>query len=585
MMNGFLCSLCGEITEQDNKWDFGVTTGVSKHTFSDVLNNLFKSEKMSPSWMNGFLCTVCKDFVGDLDRLQNEVVAVKSWILSAFKKTKQNEVKNKKAIEINFDEKNTFVSLKKDTKVEKNNKAKEKGKSKKKEPEESVYNIEYLKEKKGNKFLVKWENFSEEENTWEPRSSIPSFILKYYEKDMLRLGTPAPPLPQESEEEDTDKIESNPEVVKEVRKVERKQADTDTISKLQENPEETNSKPQEKPKLQQVGKKSKQIQNEQSIPSSGSINLPVENINNKNNLEASTTKPKRIIKETDKIKEFNSQKNDDENIDKIDKDEGKHAKTETKIKAQEYPGEIVSKPQEKPKQQRDEAETDQIKNKKKSTSSSRCSNLSVENSNTTKPKRIIKETEKIKEFKAKKDDTQKSETTNVEKKKKPATKQNDVYNIETLIEKKGSKYLVKWENYPEDQNTWEPRSSIPAFILKHYEEDPSRLGKAAPADPEEDDDEDEDEDFEVEMVLDKRVTKRGKVEYFIKWMNFDKTEDNTWEPSVTVENYKHLVDEYEKKLITEEKQQNGLKPKAEPDAQKIEQETTKTNVLKAIKEN
>merc|ERR1712123_308834 len=113
---------------------------------------------------------------------------------------------------------------------------------------------------------------------------------------------------------------------------------------------------------------------------------------------ASTTKPKRIIKETDKIKEFNSQKNDDENIDKIDKDEGKHAKTDTKIKAQEYPGEIVSKPQEKPKQQRDEAETDQSKNKKKSASSSRCSNLSVENSNTTKPKRIIKETEKIKEF-------------------------------------------------------------------------------------------------------------------------------------------------------------------------------------------
>ena len=42
----------------------------------------------------------------------------------------------------------------------------------------------------------------------------------------------------------------------------------------------------------------------------------------------------------------------------------------------------------------------------------------------------------------------------------------DVYNIESLVKKKGSKYLVKWENYPSDQNTWEPKTSIPNFILK-----------------------------------------------------------------------------------------------------------------------
>ena len=30
---------------------------------------------------------------------------------------------------------------------------------------------------------------------------------------------------------------------------------------------------------------------------------------------------------------------------------------------------------------------------------------------------------------------------------------DDVYNIESLVEKKGSIYLVKWENYPEDQHT------------------------------------------------------------------------------------------------------------------------------------
>ena len=52
------------------------------------------------------------------------------------------------------------------------------------------------------------------------------------------------------------------------------------------------------------------------------------------------------------------------------------------------------------------------------------------------------------------------------KKSKPAPVEEDVYNIEALMEKKGSKYLVKWENFPEDQNTWEPKSSIPDLILK-----------------------------------------------------------------------------------------------------------------------
>ena len=43
---------------------------------------------------------------------------------------------------------------------------------------------------------------------------------------------------------------------------------------------------------------------------------------------------------------------------------------------------------------------------------------------------------------------------------------DDVYNIEALMEKKGSNYFVKWENYPEDQNTWEHKASIPTFILQ-----------------------------------------------------------------------------------------------------------------------
>merc|ERR1711892_785381 len=102
------------------------------------------------------------------------------------------------------------------------------------------------------------------------------------------------------------------------------------------------------------------------------------------------------------------------------------------------------------------------------------------------------------------------------KTKKAAMKKEDVYNIESLVKKNGAKYLVKWENYPADQNTWEPKVSIPGFILKFYEEDPTRLGHPAPGGSQEMSDEEE-EDYEVEKILKKRLTKKGKVEYLVKW--------------------------------------------------------------------
>lgn len=54
------------------------------------------------------------------------------------------------------------------------------------------------------------------------------------------------------------------------------------------------------------------------------------------------------------------------------------------------------------------------------------------------------------------------------------------YIIESLVDEKKGKYLVKWESYPSSSNTWEPRSSLPSFIVKFYEQDPSRLGMPAP---------------------------------------------------------------------------------------------------------
>ena len=90
---------------------------------------------------------------------------------------------------------------------------------------------------------------------------------------------------------------------------------------------------------------------------------------------------------------------------------------------------------------------------------------------------VVEEVVKLTEVKSKKLDLkEKSGSSNIDTKhtakknavEKPEQKQDkeEVYNIEALVEKKGLKYLVQWENFTVDHNTWEPRSSIPDFILQ-----------------------------------------------------------------------------------------------------------------------
>ena len=58
--------------------------------------------------------------------------------------------------------------------------------------------------------------------------------------------------------------------------------------------------------------------------------------------------------------------------------------------------------------------------------------------------------------------------------------QDNIFFVRALLEVKGNKYLVRWANFPEDEATWEPRKSIPSFILSWYDEDPTRLGSDIP---------------------------------------------------------------------------------------------------------
>ena len=155
----------------------------TKYTFSDVLCKLFKKEhlpcKLSEEDLSsGVLCTLCKNSVLNLYRLQYELREAKNVIVTTYKQSRKPDNQKNDAAIVNGE----VIATKKTVENKTSQKIEEEVAIKKRkvndETEDEVYSIEALKEKDGDKFLVKWDNFSEDENTWEPRSSIPDYILQ-----------------------------------------------------------------------------------------------------------------------------------------------------------------------------------------------------------------------------------------------------------------------------------------------------------------------------------------------------------------------------------------------------------------------
>lgn len=50
-------------------------------------------------------------------------------------------------------------------------------------------------------------------------------------------------------------------------------------------------------------------------------------------------------------------------------------------------------------------------------------------------------------------------------------------------------------------------------------------------------------EYEVEKVVDSRLNKKGKMEYFIKWVGYDSSQ-NTWEPEKNLASCRDMIEKY-----------------------------------------
>jgi hypothetical protein len=281
--------------------------------------------------------------------------------------------------------------------------------------QDDLYMIESLVRKKGSKYFVKWENYAEDQNTWEPRSSIPKDILEKFEVSLKRKNKSST---QENKQGCVDKQANNfSQMIKSNSDKECVKED-DALDKTSFKTKKTVDKDN---KIKNI--LNKELTSMTKTPTTrGKAKLKMEESSCKR-LEGKLNK-KLVESNTKGTKELKSKKIvHSSKLNKI-----KRSQTETLLERKVIKKQIVKKVN--------------IASKKK---------IKQENKQSRGKESMEKAGIKL---------HQKVNIIN------PAPIKGAAYNIESLLEKKGSNYLVKWENFPESQNTWEPRSSIPTLIVK-----------------------------------------------------------------------------------------------------------------------
>lgn len=109
----------------------------------------------------------------------------------------------------------------------------------------------------------------------------------------------------------------------------------------------------------------------------------------------------------------------------------------------------------------------------------------------------------------------------------------DDFKVEKIIDKRTkaglTEYLVKWQGYGNEDNTWEEGKDLNCKdIIAIYEK--KLTGN---------------EDFVVEKIITKCINDNGKTEYLLKWKGYG-DEDNTWEEADNL-TCKDQIAEFERK--------------------------------------
>ena len=171
------CALCGKQSSNDIlEIQMTAFTESSNSTFACILNDFASESKLARRFDTGNICGKCKEIVCALDKLQQEVLKVKKSLLQLI----NNDIKTGeiKSGEIQKEIKNVKEKITIKKKIQQDSDSES----------EEEYNVEALLEKRGYKYLVKWENYSEEYNSWEPRFGLPPPVLKVYLLDNLMFN-------------------------------------------------------------------------------------------------------------------------------------------------------------------------------------------------------------------------------------------------------------------------------------------------------------------------------------------------------------------------------------------------------------
>lgn len=148
-----------------------------------------------------------------------------------------------------------------------------------------------------------------------------------------------------------------------------------------------------------------------------------------------------------------------------------------------------------------------------------------------------------------------------------AKKSNGEFEVESIVDSKTfkgkTKYLVRWKNYDQSDDTWQAEETLncPELIRAFNKKSPAKKAKAKAKKAKkrkyddsgtEDDDSDGSDfgskakkgaggEYEVEKVLDARINRQGKWEFFVMWKGWS-PDHNNWEPESNL-NCPKLIDQ------------------------------------------